>query len=473
MNYSDKLAFMPLRYLLPLLWLIIILGTSLFSYTYINDSLSLCIDNQEEINQIKELVFLDTLLLISLMLIFGIFSYFVINKRYKQLLSIISSYKQGMDGKQEVIEGNDEISAISKAFCNMSKRMNAVLDDMYTFVAVLDTTGHILFVNNTPLQVSGLSSKDVKAKKLSDTYWWAYDSKRKDEISDLIDRCIKGEIINYETQIQVFGGQLIWITFSLHPVYDSEGNIEHLVAEGVDISRQKQAYEEMLAQSRKAQMGEMISVIAHQWRQPLGVIGSVTGQIELSAELDTLDKYEIKKNMKKINETVEHLSSTMQQFTSFFNPNKKAQRTSFSSIVENSMTILGSSLQTQGININVNIMKEEHFISFEDELMQVLMDMLKNSADFFLQNKIETPFIEIEQFLKDGFICLSISDNAGGIDDEAIKHLFDPYFSTKEDEKGSGLGLHMSKMIVQDHCDGKIEVEQLDGGARFIICLPS
>jgi signal transduction histidine kinase len=228
----------------------------------------------------------------------------------------------------------------------------------------------------------------------------------------------------------------------------------------------------MLHQSRKAQMGEMISVIAHQWRQPLGVISSVTGQVEMNIELDLLEKEQLKKSMHKINTTVEHLSSTMNQFTSFFNPNKKAQWTSFSSIVEHSMNIIGSSLKNKGINIEVKISKEEHIISFEDELIQVLMDMLKNSADFFTQNSIENPSIILEQYINEEFVCLSITDNAGGIKDEVLENLFDPYFSTKKNETGSGLGLHMSKMIVQDHCNGKIEVEQREGGARFIICLP-
>ena len=472
MKYSDKLAFMPLRYLLPLLLLVIILCTSLFSYIYVKESLSLCVNNKDEISEILKLLFFDTLLLLFLMLIFGLFSYFVINKRYLHLLNIISSYKQGMNGKQEHIGGNDEISAISKAFSNMSNRINAVLNDMYTFVAVLDTKGNIVFVNNTPLQVSSLNYEDVESKRLSDTYWWEYDSTRRNEISDLIDRCIQGEIINCETQIQVKNSQLIWITFSLHPVYDSEGKIEHLVAEGVDISRQKEAYEEMLRQGRKAQMGEMISMIAHQWRQPLSLIGSVTGQVELNSELDLIDKQSLKKSMDKINKTVEHLSSTMQQFTSFFNPNKKAGWTSFSSIIENTMQIIESTLRTQDISIDIKIKKEEHFVSFEDELIQVLIDMLKNSADFFEENKINNALILIEQYTDEKFIHLAVSDNAGGIQNQDLEHIFDPYFSTKAEAKGSGLGLHMSKMIVQDHCAGKLEVEQLSGGVKFIISLP-
>ena len=472
MKYSNKLAFMPLRYLLPILWLIIILLTSFFSYIYVKENLSLCVNNKDEIAQILDLVFLDTFLLLLMMLVFGIFSYFIINKRYLHLLNIISSYKQGRDGKQECIGGNDEISAISKAFSNMSYRMNAVLDDMHTFVAILDTQGKIVFVNNTPLQASDLKYVDVKEKRLSETYWWEYDSTRQKEISDLIDRCIEGENINCETQIQIKNAQLIWITFSLHPVYDTEGNIEHLVAEGVDISRQKEAYEEMLRQGRKAQLGEMISIIAHQWRQPLSLISSITGQVELNAELDLIDKHIIKESMNKINKTVEHLSSTMEQFTGFFDPNKKAGGTSFSNIIEQTMQILESSLRMQDIDIEIKIDKEEHFISFEDELIQVLMDILKNSADFFKENKITNASIRLEQFQNDKFISLAVSDNAGGIHNKDIAYIFDPYFSTKEDAKGSGLGLHMSKMIVQDHCNGKLEVEQLQKGTKFIISLP-
>lgn len=604
MNYSDRLAFMPLRYLMPLVWLSIILATSTFSYFYVQDKLTLGVkenilshmserfsqvnnnlehalklgikeedliktqnsfefednpetimgyikkdgssvllsgkektknleyflkkdfqtpseilntiktklcnteesqyivwantdvfyifrplldtcegdmhflrfsikhEKEEHVTEMLNIIFVYTIVLIGAMFIVGSFSYSVISHRFNTLLKNISEYKQGMSIQQQQMGGRDELSKISRAFCLMSHKMNAVLDDMYTFVAVLDPKGHIHFTNNTPLQASEISFSDVQGKKLCDAYWWEYSKDVRDEIDELISRCINGEIINHETQIQIANGRLIWINFSMHPVYNENGDIEHLVAEGVDISKQKQAFEDMLRHSRKAQMGEMISVIAHQWRQPLAIISSVAGKVLLENELGLRNDKDIRKSMDKINSTVEHLGSTMTQFTNFFNPNKKSSQTSFSEIVKKSISIIGSKLASEGIEIDIDVKHETKIQSFEEELMQVLMDMMKNSADFFKINNVHKSKISLKQFIKDDYICLSIEDNAGGIKDEDMEDLFKPYFSTKPQDGGTGLGLHMSKMIVEDHCSGKIEVEQLEDGARFIICLP-
>lgn len=428
-------------------------------------------EQKEHVKRTLDTIVLYTTVLLIAMVLAGSFSYYIISLRLNRLLSLISGYKQSSDLQASPMGGKDEIAAIANAFESMTHRMNKILDDMYTFVSVLDPQGHILFVNNTPLAVSELQVSDVVGKKLSDTYWWAYDQQTHLEIAALLQRSTQGEIINQETQIQIAGGRLIWITFSIHPVYDANGKIEHLVAEGVDISRQKQAYEEMLQQTRKAQMGEMLSVIAHQWRQPLGVISALTGRVVMESELGTTSAESLKESMDKINQTVTHLGTTMQQFTGFFNPNKKVNETSFHAIVSKSLALIGSQLQSQGVKIENQLTQVHPLLSYEEELIQVVMDLLKNSADFFKENKIENPKLILKEFYDHDRLCLSILDNAGGIPDAAMEHLFDPYFSTKSENAGSGLGLHMSKMIVEDHCGGKIFAKQHNGGAEFIIAL--
>ncbi len=429
-------------------------------------------EKELHLSRLLSIVVLYTTTLIAAMLVIGGFSYGMIHSRFKRLLEHISGYRHNFDSALDVIEGRDEFSVISKAFYGMSHRLNGVLDDMYTFVAVLDTKGKILFVNNTPLRVSDLNFSQVKGIKLSETYWWAYDEETHFEIDKLIERCIKGEIINEESQIQIAGGRLIWINFSMHPVYDADGDMEYLVAEGVNITEQKEAHESMLRQVRKAQMGDMLSVIAHQWRQPLGVISAVASRVILDTELNLVDTKDLRHSMEKINHTVTHLGTTMQQFTSFFDPNKKEEATSFDRIVHKCVDILGSKIQSEGIKVLIELPHKLQFLSFEEELMQVVMDMMKNSADFFKINSIKDARLILREVIIEDSICLQIEDNAGGIKDEDMDALFEPYFSTKPQEGGTGLGLHMSRMIVEEHCHGKIIVEQLEKGARFTICLP-
>ena len=429
-------------------------------------------EREDHLKQMLQIIYFDTLLLLGLMVLMTFFSIYYLNGRLSRLLGLITGYRQDVKGTQAVIEGNDEFSMISKAFSSIAHRMTAVLNDMYAFVAVLDLRGNVLFVNNSPLQVSNLDISDVKGKKLSDAYWWEHDKDAKHEIESLIEGAISGDSFNKEVQIQIADENLIWVNFNIHPVYDAQGKIEYLLAEGIDISKQKQAFEEVLRQNRKAQMGEMLSMIAHQWRQPLGAISAISGKVMMDSELGTLEPEAVSEQMKKINRTVVHMSSTMHEFTSFFDPTKKAKSTNYKTLVDKCLDIMALSLERQEIKVNIYIEEKINIYSYEEELIQVIMDMLKNSADFFKQNEIENPKISILQFTKGEQICLSIEDNAGGIKDDDIHNIFDPYFSTKSDDTGTGLGLHMSKMIVEDHCYGRLKVEQIDGGTRFIICLP-
>lgn len=429
-------------------------------------------EREEHLSQMLQIILFDTLLLLSLMIVLTLFSTYFLNERLSRLITLITGYRQDIKGSQEVIEGNDEFSMISKAFSSIAHRMTAVLNDMYAFVAVLDLKGHVLFVNHSPLKAANLEVSDVKDKKLSEAYWWEYDKEAKEEIERLIEGALHGESFNKEMQIQIAEGNLIWVNFNIHPVYDAQGEIEYLLAEGIDISKQKRAFEEVLRQNRKAQMGEMLSMIAHQWRQPLGSISAISGKVIIDSEIGTLEPERVSEQMHKINKTVIHMSSTMQQFTSFFDPSKKAKITNYKTVVDKCMDIIGASLHIQGVEVKVYIEEKLSIYSYEEELLQVIMDMIKNSSDFFKQNRIENPKISILQFVKGEQICLSIEDNAGGIDDEDIDRIFDPYFSTKPDDVGTGLGLHMSKIIVEDHCYGRLQVEQVEDGVRFIICLP-
>ncbi len=429
-------------------------------------------ERDEHLEQMLHIILLDTLILLVVMIVVGMFIAYYLNKRLKRLLDLITGYRQDVKSSNEIIEGNDEFSMISKAFSSISNRMTAVLNDMYGFVAVLDIQGNVLFVNNSALKIANLDILEVKGKKLSDAYWWAHDKDVKQQIESMIEGALRGESFNQEIQIQVAEGQLIWVNFNIHPVYDAHGDIEYLLAEGIDISKQKKAVEEMLRQNRKAQMGEMLSMIAHQWRQPLAAISSISGKVMMDSQIGTLEPENVLEQMNKINKTVVHMSSTMHQFTSFFDPTKKAKITNYKKIVDQCVDIMNSSIEKEGVDVKIYIEEVHALYTFEEELIQVIIDMIKNSIDFFKQNKTENPKITMLQFVKNEQICLSIEDNAGGIKDENLDKIFQPYFSTKPDEVGTGLGLYMSKMIVEDHCYGRLKVEQIEEGIRFVVCLP-
>ncbi len=239
--------------------------------------------------------------------------------------------------------------------------------------------------------------------------------------------------------------------------------------------------EHMLNQSRLAQMGEMISMIAHQWRQPLGVISAISIDMQIRLferriyDLTTqkgredMEKYSLK-NLHKINEFIKHLSKTIDDFRNFFKPDKV--RTSFSlvTLVDKTLNIGEHLLDTNRVEVVKDYKRNlPNISSFENEIMQVILSIVNNGVDALMQNKIKEPriYIRIEQNSV-GDQVISIEDNAGGIPDEIISKIFDPYFSTK-DKNGTGLGLYIAQTIITEHCDGTVSVQNTNRGACFKI----
>ncbi len=247
-------------------------------------------------------------------------------------------------------------------------------------------------------------------------------------------------------------------------------SLEEKVREEVEYNRQKD--QQMLAQSRLAQMGEMISMIAHQWRQPLSAIIATTGSMSVKMQLDEYDEGFMEEGLKKINMYSQYLSTTISDFRNFFKQEKEKDITSFNDVVLGTLQIIGNSLENQGIIVETYLDAKVEFHSYPNEIKQVLLNLLKNAQDMFFEQKVKEPRIIIKTENSDDKLSLRICDNGGGIADENIEYIFDPYFTTKEKLDGTGLGLYMSKLIIEDHCNGTLSVSNEDEGACFTISLP-
>jgi C4-dicarboxylate-specific signal transduction histidine kinase len=208
-------------------------------------------------------------------------------------------------------------------------------------------------------------------------------------------------------------------------------------------------------------------MIAHQWRQPLSAITAATGVLSLKARRDKLTNETALEIADKIKNFSMHLSSTIDDFRNFFKSNKEKNLTNYSKILTGVLHIIESSLQNNKVKLEVNIAQKVDFISYENEIKQVLLNLIKNAEDALVENNIKDPYIIIDI---DGY-TLSVKDNAGGIDNDIMKKIFDPYFSTKTKKDGTGLGLYMSKLIIEDHCGGLLKVSNGNDGAIFSITL--
>jgi len=223
-----------------------------------------------------------------------------------------------------------------------------------------------------------------------------------------------------------------------------------------EIEKGREKDRQMVQQSRLAQMGEMLSMIAHQWRQPLSAISNTANALILKAKLNKIDKELIIQHSNKILEYTLYLSTTIDDFRNFFRPDKNKEETNYKEIIDSVLSITETSLKNKNIKIIKKLNCKSSFITYKNELKQVVLNIIKNAEDILLENQIKEPVIIIETSEKDGYKILEISDNGGGIPEYLLDKIFDPYFSTKSQKNGTGLGLYMSKIIIEEHCKGKI-----------------
>jgi len=253
------------------------------------------------------------------------------------------------------------------------------------------------------------------------------------------------------------------ILFFLYMIMVQKEILKQKVQEEIEKNRIKD--EHLMQQSRLAQMGEMISMIAHQWRQPLSAINAASGTLNMKARLNKIDNETVIKLTNKISQYSQHLSTTIDDFRGFFKPNKEKKLTTYTELIEGVLTISEISLKSKNIKLIKKLGSDIVLNTYSNEIKQVILNLIKNAEDVLVERDIKNPTIKIVTRGRN----LYVEDNAGGIDEDIMDKIFDPYFSTKTKKDGTGLGLYMSKMIIEDHCGGKLSVKNGKRGAVFII----
>jgi nitrogen-specific signal transduction histidine kinase len=246
----------------------------------------------------------------------------------------------------------------------------------------------------------------------------------------------------------------------------------HDITSYVKLQEDKKQNEMILfQQSKLAMMGEMIGNIAHQWRQPLNVISSLSINLSLSNQLENLSNELLDETTTKIQKTVKHMSHTIDDFRHFFRPDKLKERCKISDIIESSLNIIESSFKSNEIILEIDNKSEIELNTYKNEIAQVLINILQNAKDVLIHKTGEKK-VSIKSYDTEKYIFLSIEDNGGGIPKDIIGRVFEPYFTTKFQSQGTGIGLYMSKTIIESNLNGKIAVENTKDGAKFIIELP-
>ena len=263
----------------------------------------------------------------------------------------------------------------------------------------------------------------------------------------------------------------------LDTVVDSINTMRLNLLQQIEKSREKDTI--LAHQSKMAAMGEMIGNIAHQWRQPLSVISTAATGIKVNKELGLFDEKYILDTMDSINESTQYLSTTIDDFRNFFKPEKEKKYFYIQAVIDKTFSLISQQFKNKEIEVILNI-KDIKILGFENELIQVMINLLNNARDELIKlPSSQKRLIFIESFIQEKQLIIQIKDNAGGIQPKILDKIFEPYFTTKSKNLGTGIGLYMCEEIITKHMQGELTVENTTytyekhtyTGAVFIIKL--
>jgi len=285
-------------------------------------------------------------------------------------------------------------------------------------------------------------------------------------------------------------GELRWLTMRGRVLYNAEGvpvrlvgaclNITDLVRAQTalqdEMAERLRAVEELrkqeqllIRQGRLAAMGEMVGNIAHQWRQPLNTLGLIVQELPTYFERNLLTREYLDASVTRAMQVINYMSKTIDGFRNFFGPDKEKQTFLAGEVLAKTVSILDAAFEELKLKIDVSTDREAVVYGCPNEYSQVILNILVNAKDAILERKVANPKIAARLFREEGRTVLTITDNAGGIPAEIMDRIFDPYFTTKEPDQGTGIGLFMSKTIIEKNMNGKLTVRNTDDGAQFRI----
>jgi PAS domain S-box-containing protein len=375
-----------------------------------------------------------------------------------------------------------------RKFSALFAQSHSDIDELSRAIGVIENSQTILMVwKNSPgwplefassnISLFGYTSQEVMAPD------WNYESIIHPHDKEATTKEVQNYMAKGQNEYQQVyrirhkNGKYHWVQDHTKIIRDKNGDITSIEGLITDITKlhtlQGALHEKeelLLAQSRHAAMGEMISMIAHQWRQPLATMSMNANNILLDIEFGDLDADMVQQHLKEILNQTQYLSHTIDDFRDFFKPNKEPIQTTAQKIFTDAMGVMGPALKNHNIEVIYQLNAPTPFETFDKELMQVCINLIKNSKEALANRK--NPTLWLKAYEEDNIIFLRVCDNGSGIPEEIRNQIFDPYFTTKEEKDGTGLGLYMSKSIVEKHLKGTLTYSQEETNTCFEISLP-
>lgn len=242
------------------------------------------------------------------------------------------------------------------------------------------------------------------------------------------------------------------------------------VRKALEKSRKKDLL--LMQQSREVVMGEMMTNIAHRWRQPITALGLMLQNIEMDLEADGYRNDEFPLMFQQSYGVIRNMSETINEFTNFFKKTGQAACFTLNETIESAISIISKDFTAHNITISYHPDGEFNIYGHRNELAQAILNFLTNAKDAIMESGVQRGEVTIDIQKSTTDVMLRIEDNGGGIPEDVVNKIFDPYFTTKEEGKGTGIGLYMAKMLIEKHFNGTITVENTSRGALFTLVLP-
>lgn len=502
--------------------------TNLFALTSQLNKIALVV-RDKTLNELREIVRSNRyqfFALIGVIVLILVINYLLTWKRVIKPLSQISqtllSYGSGDYDERLEWKHNDEIGAFVHAFNEMLdtrvfwekelESLNAdlhrrvehevrertkstqlykqIIDSASEFISLVDTQHRYQVINRRYLRSSQFSEQDILGKTpaclVGEENYTSF-------VKPHLDNALSGQEESFQTWMSMFGQQR-FIDVHLTPFKPETHHekIDGVIVTVRDITDQQLLQQEhekkeqlLIQQAKLAAMGEMVGAIAHQWRQPLSTIGGSLINIEESFEDGDLSAAYLKKQLDSAEKNLAFMSKTIDDFRNFFAPTKSKTDFCVQRAVLNAISIVHAQMQDNNIAMKLHFddttltefsmdteIKKSVFVNgYPNEFTQVLVNLFANAKDAMLSHSPEGGQIDISISLKEEDVLISVKDNGGGIPEEILERVFEPYFTTKEQGKGTGIGLYMSKMIIEENMNGKLSAYNKDNGAVFEIQL--
>jgi PAS domain S-box-containing protein len=357
------------------------------------------------------------------------------------------------------------------------KQALTVFENTHDSIVITNSNNEIVNVNNSFINTTGYSLEEVIGKKPSILKSFIYQNEFYKQMWESIENqgFWQGEITNKRKNGELFESYL-----AINAVKDNSENIYSYIGIFSDISIIKYQEKMIFQQSRTSAIGEMIGNIAHQWRQPLSIISTAATGMKLQLEMDSISKEETINSLSKINDQVQYLSETIEDFSGFFKEDLSIKKFKIDEVTDKLENLTRDAFKINFIELHHDINENIYILGNKNLLIQALINIYNNALDILRNKNIKERrllFIKVQKENEKVNIC--IKDNAGGIHSEYLEKIFDPYFTTKHQSQGTGIGLYMTQQIITKQLKGTTKVSNVKykyedkdySGAEFIISI--